>query len=152
MNILRNTGLLILILHISGCKECTNVEDHGSPDHYIRLLDDDGQNLWFGDSAIYDPQQVRFVHESKGELQATPDPSSQSVILNFPTTEGQAEEISMQLDTNSTHTITYNTIVFTNNKCTKEYTLSYVKFNGEQVCGSCGKTEFNDDRYINLRL
>ncbi|MDZ7846779.1 MAG: hypothetical protein U5L96_08405 [Owenweeksia sp.] len=152
MKLIGYAAFSFVFLALTSCQECNVSKDKGNPDRFIRLLNQQGEDLWFGTTARYNPDSVKFIHEREGELAKEVKTGTQSVVIKFPETQDQPEEIIMQLDSVTSHTLTYNTLVFVNNECEQEYTLSYVKLNGEQMCGSCGNTQFNDDRYINLRL
>lgn len=143
---------LATLFTLSGCRECTTISRAEIPEQYLRLVNASGDNLWFGPTAQYDPQEAVFTHERLGELQAEVNEGSQSIVLEFPATNDRAERIDLQLDSVSSHRIDYNTLLITNKQCEEEYSLSYVRFNGEQMCGSCGDTRHNNDRYIRLEL
>lgn len=151
MKIIRNIFLILPLLYLTACRDCTVVEDSGNPDQLVKLLDENGNNLWFGDSAIYDPAEAVFTHQTEGEIIATPVEGLGAIRIKFPPVFEGEEIISLQVDSATSYDITYTTLLY-NNKCTKVYELSYVKFMGKQVCGVCGSTQFNDDRFVNLRL
>ena len=150
-NLILFSSLTALMLLVS-CRKCSLDSDVVVPEQAIRIVDQQGNDLVFGDSAIYDIDEVVFVHERLGELPYYTNSQKQTLYMAFPPTQVGAEDITMELDSATSHLLTYNTLVFTNNECVKEYVLSYVKLDGEQVCGSCGDPAFNSDPIIYLEL
>ena len=144
-------SITTMLLAVS-CKKCSLDSPLIIPEQSLRIVNANGDDLVFGDSAIYDVNEIEFVHEREGSLSFSPSASSKTILLAFPQTLNQPEEISMVLDSNTTHILTYNTLVFSNNECLREYVLSYVKLDGNQVCGSCGDPSFNSDPIIYLEL
>lgn len=150
-------NLLILsalsaLLMLASCRKCSIESDLVVPDQSIRIVNAQGDDLVFGPNAIYQASEIKFIHEKDGEMPFATDSNKQLLYLEFPATAQGAEDISLVLDSVTTHTLTYNTLVYTNNECTKDYVLSYVKLDGEQVCGSCGDRAFNPDPVIYLEL
>lgn len=143
---------LVIVLSLVSCRECSLDSELVVIEQAIRIIDQQGNDLVFGDSAVYDLRKVTFNHERLGALPYYTNSQDQIIYLAFPPTQVGAEEITLVLDSTTTHLLTYNTLVFTNNECLKEYVLSYVKLDGKQVCGSCGDPAFNSDPIIYLEL
>lgn len=141
--------IALTLIYTTGCRECGTMQDDGNPERYIRLIGSGGDNLWFGDSVTYDPAEVVFDHEVFGELDSEPVPSEGAVSLVFPETDGEVQRIEMRIDSNTTYTLSYNTLVYSR-ECEMIYELSFVQLQGEQLCTVCGNTRFNDDEYINI--
>ncbi len=140
------------VLLLASCKKCSIDTPLVVPEQSIKIQNAAGDNLVFGDSAIYDVADIQFVHEREGELNFTSSVTKGTLHLAFPQTLNQPEEITLVLDSSTQHSLTYNTLVFSNNECIREYVLSYVKLDGIQVCGSCGDPQFNADPIIYLEL
>ncbi len=151
MKIFRNILLALPLMYFTSCRDCSSVSDSGNPDQLVRFFDAEGDNLWFGDSAEYDPEDAVFIHDLEGELMAEPVAGHKAIRLKFPVAEDALGNITLQVDSTTSYDIEYKSLIY-NNDCVKVYELSFVKFEGKQVCGVCGSTQFNDDRYINLRL
>ena len=143
---------IVLLMLVSSCRKCSLNTPLVIPEQQIRIVNANGDNLVFGDSAKYDVSNIAFIHEREGALDFTSNPSTKALEIAFPQTQNQAEEIILNLDSVTSHVLTYNTLVFSNNECVMEYVLSYVKLNGQQVCGSCGDPDFNTDTFIYLML
>ena len=143
---------LAVLIFMASCRKCSLDSQVVLPEQSLRIIDQQGNDLIFGDSALYDIANVTFVHERLGALSYTANSQSRTLYLVFPPTQLGAEDIALLLDSNTTFLLTYNTLVFTNNECVKEYVLSYVKLNGERVCGSCGDPAFNSDPVIYLEI
>lgn len=139
--------LVAILLH--SCSECSSVDDQGNPARVIRLFDGQGNDLWFGPTAKYDPAKVQFEHQTEGLLNSNVINAEKAVSVQFPLTNTQEQKIYVKLDSATVDTLTYTTLVY-DSKCSKVYELSYVLFDGRKICGSCGNTQFNEDRYINL--
>lgn len=145
-------GLLAVVMFATSCRKCSVDTQLVVPEQAIRIVDAQGNDLVFGDSARYDIDEVAFIHEREGELEFYTNSQTMTIFLEFPPTQNRAEDITLRLDSTTTHLINYNTLVFTNNECVQEYVLSYVKLDGEQVCGSCGDSSFNPNTIIFFEL
>lgn len=142
--------LLVLFVGLTACNECSIIEDRGNPARLFRLVDEQGNNLWFGPGAAYDPAEATFIHETAGELPATVNTAQQAIAVVLPITDKPEETITLMLDSATSDNLRYATLVY-EQECVKTYELSYVFQNDTKVCSSCGNTEFNKDRFIYLR-
>lgn len=143
---------LATVLLLGSCKNCSLDVPLVIPEQSIRILNANGDDLVFGDSAIYELSDISFIHQREGRLDFGANTGEKTIHLAFPQTLNTPEDITLRLDSTTAHTLTYNTLVYNNNECIREYVLSYVKFDGVQLCGSCGDPSFNPDPIIYLRL
>lgn len=140
-------ALLVLggLLHTS-CDKCSTLEDAGNPERRIQVKAN-GQNVWFGLDAPYDPGQAKFIHENEGELAYEVNAAEKVLEVTFPLTTTGEEEIEIVLDSATSLNFRYASLEFEQD-CEKVYEISYITVDGEQVCRECGK----DDKIISLPL
>lgn len=142
--------MAVMIAFIAtSCNDCSLVQDTGNPDRQFRLRDAQGNDLWFGDSAKFDPNTVVFEHQTKGVLITQVNASNKSVGVMIPLTTEDEEQIFVHLDSTNTETLRYVSFAY-ESKCEKKYELSYMFQNGVKICTLCGSTEFEDDPNIYL--
>lgn len=135
---------------VTSCNDCSLVQDAGNPDRQFRLLDAQGNDLWFGDSAIYDPSTAEFEHATLGVLTSKVNVSAKSVGVMIPLTNGDEEKIFVHIDSAGTDVLRYVSFSY-ESKCKRVYELSYIYQNDVKICTLCGSKEFEDDGYVYLR-
>ncbi len=140
---------VVLTFIVTSCNDCSLVQDAGNPDRQFRLLDAQGNDLWFGDSATYDPDKAIFEHQTKGVLTTNVNTSNRSVGVMLPLTDDGEEKIFLRLDSAGTEVLRYISFAY-QTKCKKEYELSYMFQNDVKICSLCGTTELGGSIYINL--
>lgn len=141
---------MMLAFIVTSCNDCSLVEDSGNPDRQFRLQDAQGDDLWFGDSAKYDPNVVVFEHATRGVLTTKVNTSNRSVGVMIPLTDDGEEKIFVHLDSANTEVLRYVSFAY-ESKCEKKYELSYIYQNDVKMCTLCGSTEFEDDPNIYLK-
>ncbi|WP_417610555.1 hypothetical protein [Owenweeksia hongkongensis] len=140
---------VMLTFIVTSCNDCSLVQDAGNPDRQFRLLDAQGNDLWFGDSATYDPNAAVFEHETKGVLTSNLNASNRSVGVMIPLTNNDEDKIFVHLDSAGTEVLRYVSFAY-ERKCEVEYELSYMFQNDVKICSLCGSTELGGSIYINL--
>lgn len=146
----QNTCLLLLLFLVVGCKRCREEVNFGNPTYKLQLKSQTNQDLWFGSTAIFDPDSIQFFHKTKGFLTHTVNKKARVVELIFPPTEGEQQEISLVLNMSDSDKITYTTR-FLEEECSRGEDLQYLNFEGIRMCTHCGDGRFNTSIYITLR-
>ena len=145
------SGILLgfALLFISACKDCSLIEDNGNPVRQFRLLDNAGNDLWFGANATYDPQEVVFEHETAGVLNSQVNQGDRSVDVVIPMTNGNEQRITLRFDSTRADALRYTALLY-DEKCKRNYELSYMYQNNVEICSLCGTTQFENDGFIYL--
>lgn len=140
---------IAVIYALSACSDCSIVEDKGNPQRQFRLEDENGNSLWFGSTAIYNPEDAVFEHPTQGVLATTVNSGSQSVGVMVPLTDQEEVTMTLTLDSVTTSQLMYTAFMF-EEKCKRTYELSYIFQDSEKICTLCGSTQFENDGYIYL--
>jgi hypothetical protein len=147
---IRKVSLLLLLLSVVACGRCKEEVNYGNPAYKLRLLSQHNQDLWFGSTAIFDPDSIYFMHKTRGLLTHTVNKKARVVELIFPPTAEARQEITLVLNSSDTDKIHYST-QFLQEECSQGEELLYVDFENIRMCNRCGDGRFNSSTTITLR-
>ena len=142
-------GGIALICSLTACNDCSIVEDKGNPQRQFKLQDENGNSLWFGSSAIYNPEEAVFEHPTQGVLATTINSGSQSVGVVMPLTDQDQVTMTLKLDSVNSSELVYTSFMF-EEKCARTYEVSYIIQDGVKICTLCGDHPFEGDKFIYL--
>ncbi len=145
-------AFLSLLFIISSCDPCDDTFDPGIPEQKVRLLSQDGLDLWFGVNALYNPDSAVFEHSFYGELPFTVLAQQRYIAIKFPELQSGESEGLIYLKVKSrmiNDRITYRSISHRKD-CVMNYEMSIVKFNGTVSCTECNISTSNPGELIEL--
>ncbi len=146
-------GALALVLTHACKKDCEN-ETVNQTTQLLQLKSTQSQNLWFGGTAIFNPDSVLFIYLKADRFNEVPDTlpftvnrEARNVELAFPETNGGTHTIQMHLNDKEIDQLTYSTEII-KEECKMVNAVLEIKYNGKKVCTRCGDGRYNAVRQV----
>ncbi|MEK6480246.1 hypothetical protein WJR50_22075 [Catalinimonas sp. 4WD22] len=119
----------IMIVLFAACNECDDCLDASSK--RILLQDESGNNLWFGEEAIYNPESAQLLVSDQQYLPLESDETSGTVQFIL---EREYSEYYLQLEDGSVDTLRFALAQQKSERCCGMRTYSTQTFlNGEEL-------------------
>lgn len=145
--------IIVLVLTNACKKDCENNTENQTA-QLLQLKSTSGQNLWFGSTAIFNPDSVLFIHIKSDIFNEKPDTllfivdrEKRNIQLTFPETNSVTRTIQMHLNTKEIDVLTYSTDLV-QEECGTVKAVMVVKYNGKKVCNRCGDGRYNGVREV----
>lgn len=141
-------SLVIVFLHI-GCKECDSYIDRPLEESYFRLVDDLGNDLWFGPSNPFEADSAEVFVKNLGQriplptrVQDNPNGVRYVAFTLPPTASNQQAETIIHLGPSDSVNFFYVTITDQEN-CEEFVEVSFILQGDQLICSRCGIPEID---------
>lgn len=119
----------ILTLLISACQDCNDCLDLTTK--RILLQDEAGNNLWFGEQAVYNPENAQLIVAEQESLPLELDEASGTVLFGL---DREYTDYYLQLEEGTVDTISFTLAQRKSERCCGMKTYSTQTFlNGEAI-------------------